>query len=233
MFTKAKRCQDAQAQPPNHMDASKYSGHRTLLSPQYRVIACPDCDLISKVVRGSNKNQLCPRCGSVLQYYRPNSIERSLALTIAATILFLASNSFPFLTMKSGGFVQQTTLFTGIDELWRQKEHVLSILIMITCLIVPFTQILSLHYILTPLYLFNRRLPGATRLLRVLRHLGPWAMMEVFMIGILVALVKLSHMATIVPGISVISFALLIFVMPAALTSLDLPLLWEKLDLRK
>jgi paraquat-inducible protein A len=70
-------------------------------------------------------------------------------------------------------------------------------------------------------------------LLRTTYHLAPWAMMEVFMIGILVALVKLSHMATIIPGISVLSFALLIFVMPAALSNLDLPLLWDKLDLRR
>jgi len=222
MFSKTQYPQDAMVPSDSKMDISKY-----------RILACPDCDLINRVSRASHKNQLCTRCGAVLQHYRPNSIERALALTVAATILFFTSNSFPFLTMKSGSFVQQTTLFTGIDQLWRQQEHVLSILIMLTCLIVPFTQILALHYILTPLYLFNRRLPGATGLLRILRHLGPWAMMEVFMIGILVALVKLSHMATIVPGISVISFGLLIFVMPAALTSLDLPLLWEKLDLRK
>jgi paraquat-inducible protein A len=58
-------------------------------------------------------------------------------------------------------------------------------------------------------------------------------MMEVFMMGILVALVKLGHMATIVPGVSVFSFGGLIFVMAAAFSTLDPPLLWQRLDLRR
>ncbi len=219
--------------PPNQAEEINHTGDVPRRPGPYHYLACPDCDLINRLHRNACKNQICARCGSVLQRYRPNSIERSLALTIATLVLFIASNSFPFLTMQSGSFIQQTTLFTGIEELWRQNEHTLSLLILFTCIFVPFVQILSLLYILAPLWLFDRRLPGSTVILRVLKHVAPWAMMEVFMIGILVALVKLSHMATIIPGISLVSFGLLIFLMPAALTSLDFTLLWEKLDLRR
>ncbi len=168
-----------------------------------------------------------------MQRYRPNSIDRSLAFSIAALVLLGISNFFPFLAMRSGGFFQETTLTTGVIELWLQNEYGLAVLISFTCVGAPLLQILGLLYILTPLRIGRNPLPGAAGLLRTIYHLAPWAMMEVFMIGILVALVKLSHMATIIPGISVLSFALLIFVMPAALSSLDLPLIWDKFDHRR
>lgn len=205
----------------------------TLEAGDKRTVACPDCDLLNRLDQGCHLTQVCGRCGAVLQRYRPNSVDRSLALTIAALILLGISNFFPFLAMRSGGFFQETTLTTGVIELWVQKEYGLAVLIAFTCIGAPLMQIFGLLYILTPLRIGRKPLPGAAGLLRTTYHLAPWAMMEVFMIGILVALVKLSHMATIIPGISVLSFALLIFVMPAALSSLDLPLLWDKLDLRR
>ena len=87
-------------------------------------------------------------------------------------------------------------------------------------------------YLLVPLKL-NRPVPRhAIRTLRLLRHVAPWGMLEIFMLGILVALVKLGKMATIVPGISVFAFGLLVLVMAAAISALDPPMLWERLDRR-
>ncbi len=176
---------------------------------------------------------LCGRCGAVLYRHHPNSIDRSLSLTLAALVLFLLSNSFPFLAMKSGGLVQETTLLTGIRELWKQELQGLAILVMLTCVLVPLAQMLGLLYILLPLKLGLRPAFGAARVFRLVQEVAPWGMMEVFMMGILVALVKLGHMATIVPGISVFSFGALIFVMAAAFSCLDPQLLWDRLDLRR
>jgi paraquat-inducible protein A len=91
----------------------------------------------------------------------------------------------------------------------------------------------GLLYILIPLQRDQGPAPHATRVFRLVQEVAPWGMMEVFMIGILVALVKLGHMATIIPGISVFSFGALIFVLAAAFMSLDLPLLWDRLDMRR
>lgn len=197
------------------------------------LVACHDCDLVHRLPVQVPGTMLCRRCGAVLCRRKPNSIERSLALTLTALILFALSNSFPFLAMQSGGFVQQTTLLTGVQELWRQELYGLATLVLFTCVLVPLLQMLGLLCILLPLRLGRRPMRGAAHLLRLVQEIAPWGMMEVFMIGILVALVKLGHMATIVPGISVFSFGALIFAMAAAFAALDPPLLWQHLDLRR
>lgn len=198
-----------------------------------KIVACPDCDLLNSLPENIHATMLCVRCGAVLHRHRPNSIDRSLSLAIAALVLFLLSNSFPFLAIKSGGFIQETTLLTGIHELWKQELYGLSFLVLLTCVLVPLAQMLGLLYILAPLKWGRRPAAGAARVFRLVQEVAPWGMMEVFMMGILVALVKLGHMATIVPGISVFSFGALIFVMAAAFSNLDPPLLWDRLDLRR
>ncbi|RJX28166.1 MAG: paraquat-inducible protein A [Desulfurivibrio sp.] len=197
------------------------------------VVACHDCDLLNRLPAGTGATLVCARCGAVLRKHRTNSIDRSLALALAALIFFIVSNSFPFLAMKSGGFIQETTLLTGVRELWEQELYGLSSLVLLTCVLVPLAQITGLLYILAPLKWAAGPAPHAVRVFRLVQEVAPWGMMEVFMLGILVALVKLGKMATIIPGISVFSFGVLIFVMAAAFSSLDPPLLWDRLDLRR
>nr|WP_321466096.1 paraquat-inducible protein A [uncultured Desulfobulbus sp.] len=198
------------------------------------VVACPDCDLLNRLPGEPGRATcLCARCGAVLSRHRPNSIERSLALTLTALILFILSNSFPFLAMKSAGLVQETTLLSGIYALWGQKLYGLSLLVLLTCILVPAVQMCGLLYILLPLYWRTRPSAHGAQVFRLVQEVAPWGMMEVFMIGILVALVKLGNMATIVPGTSVFSFGALIFVMAAAFSSLDPALLWDRLDRRR
>lgn len=196
------------------------------------LVACHDCDLLNRFPETTSATMLCARCGAVLHHHRPDSINRALSLTLAAFILFVIANCFPFLAMKSGSFVQETTLMTGIHELWKQGMYSLALLVLLTCLLIPLFQITGVVYVLLPLTR-SRQAPGAIAVLRLLRHLAPWGMMEIFMIGILVALVKLGKMATVIPGISAFAFGVLIFVMAAAITSLDFQLLWQRYDLRR
>jgi paraquat-inducible protein A len=169
-------------------------------------IACHECDVIQ---------------------HKPNSLERTLAFAFAGLILFILANSFPFLGLKIGSQVRETTLITGIYELYVQGMQVIAILVLFTTVLVPFTQMLCLLYILLPLK--SHRLPkGLPRLFRFVNSVGPWGMMEVFMVGILVSLVKLAGMAKITPGISLYSFLALIFVLAAMTVSLDSHLIWQK-----
>ena len=210
----------------SHVDELPGPGHGN-------VMACPNCDLVNSFPEKLQADVLCARCKAVLYRYRPNSIDRSLALTFATVILFLLSNSFSFLAMKSGGFIQKTTLLSGVHELWKQGSYLVSLLVLLTCFLVPLLQMAGLLYILVPLKWFRNPAPLAIHVLRILQEIAPWGMMEVFMIGILVALVKLGHMATIIPGTSAYSFGALIFIMSATFSTLDLHLLWNRLDLRR
>ena len=196
------------------------------------LVACPDCDLLNRLDGPAAATLLCARCGAVLRRHRPDSIDRTLALVVAALLLFALANAFPFLAMQTGGLVQETTLLSGVHELWRQDLRLLAALVFATCVLVPAAQLIGLGTILLPLRLGRRPPPGAARILRLVQAAAPWGMMEVFMLGILVALVKLGHMATIVPGVSVFSFAALIVVMAAAFSTLDPVLVWARLDPR-
>jgi paraquat-inducible protein A len=194
------------------------------------LIACHDCDLIQRLPHISEAGTIeCIRCGAVLHQKIRNSIERTLSLTLTGLVLFGLANAFPFLAFKIGAQVRQTTLLTGIQELYAQGMPELSVIVLLTTVLVPFAQMICMLYILLPLKF--RRIPiKLPQVFRFIRHLQPWNMMEVFMLGILVSVVKLAKMAKIIPGVALFSFLALIFVMAAMTASLDSHLIWEKWD---
>jgi paraquat-inducible protein A len=191
-------------------------------------VACHDCDLMQHVGRlPGGATAVCRRCGAVLRRHRRNSLERTLALVTAALVLFTLANAFPFLEFKLEARTRETTLITGVLELYRQGMRPVAVLVFLTTILVPLLQLLGLLYVLLPLRI-GRPAPFTMKVFRRVQQLAPWSMMEVFMLGILVSIVKLAKMAKIVPGISVFSFLLLIFVLAAAMSSLDPHAVWEK-----
>jgi len=194
------------------------------------LIACHECDLVNRIPPLPRRAAArCVRCGGLLLRAKPDSVERTIALTLAGLVLFVVACSFPFLSMENAGIVQETALFTGIYNLYKQKMVPLATLVLLTCVLIPLAQMLGLLYIMIPLK-WNRPARYTARVFRMFLHLQPWGLMEVYMLGILVALVKLGKMATIVPGLAVIAFGILIFVLAAAYTSLDPHLVWESLE---
>lgn len=174
---------------------------------------------------------LCARCGGVLRRRRRNSVERTLALTLAASVLFAVANAFPFLAFDMRGQVTQTTLATGVVDLYRQGLPEIAALVGFTAVLAPFLQLSLLLYVLLPIHL--GRIPWQmARAFRLLRHIQPWSMMEVFMVGILVAITKLVDMAQVLPGLALWAFAGLIFVLAGAMASLDPEAVWERLEVR-
>jgi len=163
----------------------------------------------------------------VLHRDRPDGLNRTLALTIAGLVLFIIANSFPFLSFQMQGQSTQTTLFTGIIDLYDQGKWEIAAVVAFTSVLAPGLQLSLLLMVLLPLRMdqMPRWLPT---LFRFVRTLTPWGMMDVFMLGILVSVVKLSDMATIVPGTSLFAFAILIFVLAAAQAALDPDLVWSR-----
>ena len=164
--------------------------------------------------------------------HKPNSLERTLALSLAGLIFFAIANTLPFLALSMEGQVVHTTLITGVIELYHQDVELLAFLVFFTSILVPGIQVTGLLYVLMPLR-FNRVLPYAPLVFRVLRKLEPWSMMEVFMLGLLVSVVKLNSMADIVPGLAVWAFAALILVLAWAASTMDSKEVWDKLGWRK
>ena len=193
------------------------------------LIACHECDLIHRVQPLPDGGAArCVRCDALLYYQKKDSLDRTLSLTIAGLVLFIVANTFPFLAMKSGGLVRETTLITGVKGLYLQGMEALALLVLLTSILVPFVQIAGMLYVLVPLKV-NRVPRNLALVYRFLRSVQPWSMMEVFMLGILVSYVKLGKMAKIVPGLALYSFVVLIFVLAGAAASMDPRIVWDRL----
>jgi paraquat-inducible protein A len=197
------------------------------------LIACHECDLLQHIPRQRQGGKAyCRRCNAVLHRSVRDSLDRTLALTFAGLVLFIVANAFPFLSFKMQGQVTQTTLATGVLDLYRQGMWEIALLVLLTSMLVPLLQLLLLIYVLLPLK-FNRTPWKLPAMFRLLQNLGPWGMMEVFMLGILVSVVKLLEMAQIIPGLALWSFALLIFVLAAAAAALDPEIVWERVGKKR
>ncbi len=203
------------------------------IKPKADLMACHDCDLIQRIpALPEGGTARCIRCGAVLHQKKRNSLDRTLALATAGLVLFILANSFPFLAFKLETQVRETTLITGVQELYASGKQPIAILVLLTTVIVPFTQMLGMLYLILPLKLGT--VPAKlSQVFRLLKKIQPWSMMEVFMLGILVSIVKLGKMAKIVPGIALYSFLVLIFVLAAMTISLDDHLIWEKWEYRQ
>lgn len=192
------------------------------------LILCHECGRLHRIEAiPAGAAARCSRCRAILSRSRPNSIERTLALTIAALFLFTVANSLPFLSLHMQGQATETTLFSGVQDLWQQGKWEVALVVLATTIVIPGLQILLLLYVLLPLRL-GRLVPDLPQAFRLLLSLRPWAMMEVFLLGILVSLVKLSGMATIVAGIALWAFALLIVVLAAATAALEPHEIWDR-----
>lgn len=193
-----------------------------------RTVACQDCDLLHQLGEmPEGATARCRRCGAQLRKRMRDGLERTLALALGAAILFVVANSFPFLSFEMKGRVTETTVMTGIVDLTREGKAEIAALVALTIVLAPMAQLGLLLYVLIPLHLgrIPWQLPGAFRLLH---HAQTWSMMEVFLIGIVVAVTKLLAMATIVPGLALWSFVALMFVLAGAMASFDPEAMWER-----
>jgi len=149
-------------------------------------------------------------------------LNRALALTIAGIILFVVANSFPFLSFQFRGQITETTLVTGVEMLYREGMWILALVVFFTSVLAP-----GLQLVLLPLKM-NPVGRGFPTLFRYVATLTPWGMMDVFMLGILVSVVKLADMATIIPETALFAFVVLIFVLAAAQAALDGDSVWSR-----
>lgn len=196
---------------------------------QSKWIGCHQCGLLQRLPRAVPVGgaAICERCRAVLYRNRPDGPDRALALTFAGLILFGIANSFPFLAFEMKGQATRATLLSEVGELFSQGMPWLGALVFLTSFLAPGLLLALLAAVLVPL---RRGFAPAylSPLLRLLSRLTPWVMVEVFLLSILVAMVKLAGMADIELGISLWAIAALMFVLAGILANLDFLDLWER-----
>ena len=194
------------------------------------LVACHECDLLhEKRPIDLGAVARCSRCNAFLYANHPNSIDRSLAVSIAALIMFIVANAFPFLAISVSGNTQSISIISAVFALSDEGLWLLGVLCFGFILLIPLLRVVGLLYILVPLR-FGRRLPGLEIVYRGIVALSPWSMMEIYMLGAIVALVKLASLASIELGLSFWAFALLNMLSALAAQIVDTHTLWEDLS---
>ncbi len=186
------------------------------------VIVCPSCDLAHQASQApAPQASRCARCRAPLQRPENGSIDAAIALAVCGLVFFSLSNAYPLVTIQANGTTRATTLLGAAAAFYSQGHAGLAALVFITTVAGPLLQITGLLYLLIPLRR-DREAPGQNTVFRLLAQVRPWIFIEVFMLGVLVALVRLSAYARVIPGVALWSCGLLMFTL-AALTSRTTP----------
>jgi paraquat-inducible protein A len=194
------------------------------------LVACSHCDLLQRLpdlAPGSSAR--CPRCDKELWRRREDSLNRTLALTLGAAVLYVVANSVPMLGLTIVGHQASTTVIGGASHLWSEGQQSVAALVLLTAVVAPALQIgFMLGIVLGGLRDRPPRWVGT-----LLRHhptTRTWSMIEVMMLGVLVALIKIADYATVIPGMALFVLWALVFLLAGMQASFDSHEVWERIQ---
>jgi len=198
--------------------------------PDLDLVACPDCDLLQRrpeLPLGAVAR--CPRCDHELWRHREDSLNRTLALALAAAVLYVVANSVPMLGLTVVGRNASTTVLGGCRELWQDGEEIVAALVLFAAIVAPALQIGFMLAIATGAR--SERVPRWVGVL--LRHhptTRTWSMIEVMLLGVLVALIKIAELATVIPGMALYVLGALVFLLSWMQTTFDPRDVWDRIE---
>lgn len=194
------------------------------------LIGCPHCDLLQRLPElAPGASARCPRCDKELWRPREDSLNRTLALGLAAAVLYIVANSVPMLGLTIVGRGASTTVIGGAQHLWDNGQQIVAVVVLFTAVIAPALQI---GFMLAIVLGAHRERPPrwVGTLLRHHPTTRTWSMIEVMMLGVLVALVKIADYATVIPGIALFVLWVLVFLLAAMQSNFDSREVWERIQ---
>ena len=194
------------------------------------LMACPECDLLQRI--GSlpkEETAVCLRCGAFLRQGARESLDIPLTISFVALLLFGAANAFPLLVLQLHGSVQLATIPGCVNALVSLGWPWLAAILITTVVLAPPVYLGGLIYVLIQARR-KHTTRWAMRIFRIVLEFQPWGMTEVFLLGILVAYVRLNDMAIVIPGASLYALAAFTVAMATLITSLDPRAVWDALE---
>jgi paraquat-inducible protein A len=186
------------------------------------VIVCASCDLAHQATRPEQAGRvICVRCRAPLQRAQDAHIETAIGLAVTGLVLYIFSNLYPLVVIQVNGTTRRANLLDAAAGLYRQGHPLLSALVFLTIVAAPVAQIGGMLYLLVPLQQ-GRAARGQKFIFRALVQVRMWSFVEVFMLGALVATVRLTAYAKVIPGVALWSFGTLMLTL-AALTHVTSP----------
>lgn len=191
--------------------------------------SCHDCRLL--VSGTDNLHAICPRCGATLHQRKPDSIARTWALVITALILYVPANLFPITITTAVGVRQSDTILSGVIFFFQSGSWEIATIIFFASIFVPFAKLSILIFLLLTVQAKSGwRSKDRTALYRLTEAVGRWSMVDIYVVTILVALVKLGAIATIEAGPAAFYFAAVVVVTMFAAESFDPRLIWDAFE---
>jgi len=191
---------------------------------------CPSCDLlVKKTPLDYHQKALCPRCGKTLKQPIKNTVERTLAVSISALILFFPAMIMPIMTMNIIGNIRSQTVLESVFAVFNDGHFIVAIMVFLTCIFVPLVKISILFYVSLALYR-NIKLPMLRLSYRIYHQIDEWGMLEVYMLGIIVSIVKLEGMSDLSFNFGMLIFACLLMVTLLSSVFVDEHEFWERIS---
>lgn len=195
---------------------------------QQGLINCHDCHLLVEATGGHHR---CPRCGAHLHLRKPNSLARTWALVCAALILIIPANVLPITVTTSLGAKQADTIMSGVIYFMQSGSWEIAAVIFIASVFVPTAKLLILILLLASVrWRWRWRPKDRTTLYRLTELVGRWSMVDIYVVTILVALVKLGAVAAIEAGPAAVYFAAVVVITMFAAESFDPRLIWDVIE---
>jgi paraquat-inducible protein A len=194
------------------------------------IICCKLCDLAHRVDElPPGAAAECSRCGSTLTKRKANSLRRTAALSLAALVLYVPANIYPILRMDYYGAYSETTVWDGCIKLFQDGQWLVALIVFLASIIIPLFKLLGLFYLTATTKLGSgRRRLERTWIYKFIEVIGPWAMLDVFLLAVLVSLVKLDQLASVYPGPGLLPFTAVVVLTILASASFDPKLIWDE-----
>jgi paraquat-inducible protein A len=188
-----------------------------------KLIACPYCQAVN-IDQGDKT--ICRRCDSTIHHYEHISFQKSLAYLITAMILFIPANFYPVLVTEKFGVQTANTILGGVIVLWEEGSYPIALIILFASIFVPIIKFILILYLLisTKLNIYTKKI-DKLRLFHITEFIGPWSMIDVFVVSILAALVQMTSVE-IHPGFGISAFATMVFFTLLSALSFDTRLIW-------
>lgn len=192
------------------------------------LLSCHACGLLSRAPRQAGALH-CPRCHADVHLRKPASLSRTWALLIAAYILYIPANLYPILDTRSVlESAQSNTIMSGVVLFWHSGSWFIAALIFIASIVVPLTKLFALTLLLISVQRRSPRNPRQrTQLYRLVEFIGRWSMLDVYVVALSVALVRIEALASMQAGPGAAAFGAVVVLTMLASKSFDPRLIWD------
>lgn len=194
------------------------------------ILSCDTCGLAQRVEPlAPGTTAECIRCGFTIATRPRSGVEATAALTLAALVLYIPANIYPLLAFNLYGMYSENTVWDGVVSLLQYNQYFVAAIVFLASIVIPLLKLLGLLFLVASVkWGKGRRLRGRTHVFKFIDAVGPWAMLDVFLVAILVALVKMGDLGRIIPGPGLLAFTCVVVLTMIASQTFDTKLIWNK-----